>query len=60
MWIYNLPKALFTTFSNYCLTLEVLVLMEKSLPLFFKAFPAFNKLTIITIIPSPKSHSSQP
>lgn len=35
MWIYNLPKALFTTFSNYCLTLEVLVLMEMSLSLFF-------------------------
>lgn len=38
MWIYNLPKALFTTFSNYCLTLEVLVLMEMSLPLFLKHF----------------------
>jgi len=38
MWIYNLPKVLFTTFSNYCLTLEVLVLMEMSLPLFLKHF----------------------
>lgn len=59
MWIYNLPKALFTTFGNYRLTLEVLVLMEMSLPLFFlTAFPAFNKLPIITIILSPESHSS--
>lgn len=51
MWIYSLPQALFTTFGNYCLTLEDLVLMEMALPLFFKAFPGFNKLPVITIIP---------
>lgn len=56
MWIYSLPQALFTTFGNYCLTLEDLVLMEMALPLFLKkAFPVFNKLPVITIIPQPES-----
>lgn len=51
MWIYSLPQALFTAFGSCCLTLEDLVLMEMALPLFFfKAFPVFNKLPVMTII----------